>query len=304
MKRQAPIQTQKKVLTPQMRGLSLHTAVHNTPEHEILTNVSMETQFDHDFSRVAVQPLISGFGQDNSNLYGPLSPRRSPFGGACYNCPPRVQAKLIIGQQSDKFEQEADRVAEHVIRMPEPQIQRKMCSSCEEENEDMVLTKPDGGVDARVRAIDNPLIQDVLSSPGQPLDAAKRSFMESRSGQDFSLVRVHTDGKAAASALAINARAYTVGHNVVFGEGQYQLGTKMGRRLLAHELSHVVQQGASELSTSISKYLIPKQAESSPKIHRLGVQTTPSIQRELSGDYTVSQLRIYLRELNRSGRIS
>lgn len=88
-----------------------------------------------------------------------------------------------------------------------------------------------------------PIVHDVLSSPGQPLDASTRTFMEPRFGYDFSQVRVHTDKRAAESARAVNALAYTVGRDVVFGEGEYEPGTSMGRRLLAHELTHVVQQG-------------------------------------------------------------
>ncbi len=89
------------------------------------------------------------------------------------------------------------------------------------------------------------LVREVLAAPGQPLEAAARSVMESRLGHDFSGVRVHTDAKAAAAARAINARAYTAGHNVVFGAGQYSPGTATGQNLLAHELTHVTQQQAA-----------------------------------------------------------
>ncbi|MCS6883525.1 MAG: DUF4157 domain-containing protein [Oscillochloridaceae bacterium] len=88
-----------------------------------------------------------------------------------------------------------------------------------------------------------PIVHEVLRSPGQPLDAETRSFMEPRFGHDFSRVRVHTGARAAESARAVNALAYTVGRDVVFGEGQYAPGTGAGRRLLAHELTHVIQQG-------------------------------------------------------------
>ncbi len=90
-----------------------------------------------------------------------------------------------------------------------------------------------------------PIVHDVLRSPGQPLDAATRAFMEPRFGHDFSRVRVHTDAKAAEAARAVNALAYTVGRDVVFGAGQYRPGTGEGRRLVAHELTHVVQQKTS-----------------------------------------------------------
>lgn len=86
------------------------------------------------------------------------------------------------------------------------------------------------------------IVHDVLRSSGQPLDRAARAFMEPRFGHDFSQVRVHNGAKAAESARAVNAMAYTVGRDVVFGPGQYATGTQAGRRLLAHELTHVVQQ--------------------------------------------------------------
>src|SRR5262249_2574029 len=87
-----------------------------------------------------------------------------------------------------------------------------------------------------------PIVHDVLRSPGQPLDPATRAFMEPRFGYDFSGVRVHTDARAAESARAVSALAYTVGRDVVFGAGQYAPETHEGQRLMAHELTHVVQQ--------------------------------------------------------------
>ncbi|MBA3946491.1 MAG: DUF4157 domain-containing protein [Herpetosiphonaceae bacterium] len=87
-----------------------------------------------------------------------------------------------------------------------------------------------------------PVVHDVLRSSGQPLDAATRSFMEPRFGHDFSQVRLHTDGRAAESARAVNALAYTVGRDVVFGAGQYAPVSMQGMRLLGHELTHVIQQ--------------------------------------------------------------
>jgi uncharacterized protein DUF4157 len=86
------------------------------------------------------------------------------------------------------------------------------------------------------------IVEEVLNAPGRPLDADARSFMEPRFGHDFSRVRVHTDARAAASARSVNALAYTVGSNVVFAQGQYAPGKSHGRKLLAHELAHVVQQ--------------------------------------------------------------
>ena len=87
-----------------------------------------------------------------------------------------------------------------------------------------------------------PIVHDVLRSPGRPLDEGTRGFMESRFGQDFSGVRVHTDGRAAESARAVSALAYTVGNHVAFDAGQYAPTTRAGRGLLAHELAHTRQQ--------------------------------------------------------------
>lgn len=92
-----------------------------------------------------------------------------------------------------------------------------------------------------------PIVDDVLRSPGQPLAASTRAFMEPRFGHDFSKVRVHDDAHAARSAEAVNALAYTVRNDVVFGSGRYQPETIAGKRLLAHELTHVTQQNPSGL---------------------------------------------------------
>ncbi|HEX3151310.1 MAG TPA: DUF4157 domain-containing protein, partial [Gemmataceae bacterium] len=112
-----------------------------------------------------------------------------------------------------------------------------------------------------------PIVHEVLKSPGQPLDVETREFMEPRFGHNFSHVRVHTDAKAMASAQAVNALAYTVGGNVVFGGGQYAPETTQGKRLLAHELTHVVQQSDSgvrsgELALGEATSLQEREAES------------------------------------------
>jgi hypothetical protein len=91
-----------------------------------------------------------------------------------------------------------------------------------------------------------PEVESVISSSGRPLDRETRRYMESRIGFDFSKVRIHTDSRAAASAKSLNARAYTVGNNVVFGPARFAPNTTEGRRLLAHELTHTVQQTRSE----------------------------------------------------------
>jgi outer membrane protein OmpA-like peptidoglycan-associated protein len=105
----------------------------------------------------------------------------------------------------------------------------------------------------------------VLRSPGQPLDAATRAVLEPRFGHDFSRIRIHTDAQAADSARAVNALAYTVGEDVVFGRGQYRPESSDGQRLIAHELAHTIQQagGTGELKPSESG--LEREAESASR---------------------------------------
>jgi len=159
--------------------------------------------------------------------------------------------KLVVGAANDPLESEADRIADHVMRLPDPApamtsvrpgISRK-CSACEDEDKRAVQAKSAGPEAAAGGA--PPIVHEVIGSPGRPLDPATRSFMEPRFGHDFSRVRVHSDGEAGQSCQAINALAYAVGDHVVFGQGRYQPATTAGRRLLSHELAHVVQQGSA-----------------------------------------------------------
>jgi hypothetical protein len=87
------------------------------------------------------------------------------------------------------------------------------------------------------------IVHEVLRSPGQPLATGTRAFMESAFGQGFSHVRIHSDTQAAALSAGLNARAFTIGRDIAFGVGEYQPGTLIGDALIAHELTHVIQQG-------------------------------------------------------------
>lgn len=149
-----------------------------------------------------------------------------------------IQAKLTVGQPGDIYEQEADRVADTVMRMPEPAVQRQP----EEEEEEELQAKELPGQTSEV----TPNLEshiNAIRGGGQPLSESTRAFFEPRFGYDFSQVQVHTGTDADTLNHALNARAFTRGHDVVFGAGQYAPGTTAGRRLLAHELTHVVQQG-------------------------------------------------------------
>ncbi|MCL4401874.1 MAG: DUF4157 domain-containing protein [Acidobacteria bacterium] len=176
---------------------------------------------------------------------------------------PALQKKLIIGESSDQYEQEADRAASQVmdarqasVAAPAPatsRLQRKcycggMCSKC---RDDLLQRKADGA-GASQQATAPPIVHRVLQSPGQELEPSTRAFMESRFGYEFGSVRVHHDATAATSAAAVYARAYTVGSHVVFGSGQYQSG-EGGRGLLAHELTHVIQQSGGTVPAAATR---------------------------------------------------
>lgn len=162
-----------------------------------------------------------------------------------------LQMKLSMSKPGDQYEKEADRVADQVMRMPDTKMQRACacggaCPECAASNQSSrgrkrLQTKAIKSTD-RGSSTAPSIVRDVLSQPGKPLHQSTRTSMEGRFGYDFSQVRVHTDGKAAKSAQSVNARAYTVGSNVVFGSGQYSPSSRSGQHLLAHELTHVVQQ--------------------------------------------------------------
>ena len=215
-----------------------------------------------------------------------------------------VQAKLAVGPTDDPLEHEADRIADQVMRMPDPADRppvvgsasraglQRACASCEEEmprtdavargipdepdqdvpvdaNQPLVTKGPDPeqpepltpavcewceGIrrkrsstpDTGLGAVSGRLA-GTKGAPagGRPIEAGARSFFEQRFGHSFEHVRVHTDAHAAQSARAVNALAYTAGHAIVFAPGQYAPETQTGRRLLAHELAHVLQQNPS-----------------------------------------------------------
>lgn len=216
---------------------------------------------------------------------------------------PYIQAKLNVSTPGDQFEQEADRVADTVMRMPDAQVNpgatvsnqtqisrlQRQCTECEEkvqrqeleEEEEPVQMKLDGQrpIIQRLRAESsdkvlrrpaaaeeeneeeeemvqgkaaegggNQVSQGVQSQiegfrgGGQPLPESSRAYFEPRFGHDFGGVRIHAGAQAAESAGSINAQAFTVGRNVAFAAGQYSPETGAGKRLLAHELTHVIQQ--------------------------------------------------------------
>lgn len=141
----------------------------------------------------------------------------------------RIQPKLTVSSPDDPYEHEADQVADRVMRMSSPGIGHPAIQRKAQDVGDATGTSPS----------DHPV--ENLGS-GLPLDRTTRNFMEPRFGRSFGDVRVHADAQAATAAAAISARAFTLGRDIVFDAGQYVPNTDRGRRLLAHELTHVIQQ--------------------------------------------------------------
>ncbi|MGN6510695.1 MAG: eCIS core domain-containing protein [Chitinophaga sp.] len=197
---------------------------------------------------------------------------RAPVAGG----PPFFQPKLTVNEPGDTHEQQADAMAEQVMRMPDPQpafsgngasgIQRK-CAACEQEEKEQAHRKPlaDGITPvqrhgaAPVPAVGARTESAINSSRGggQGLPSETRGFMESRFGRDFGDVRVHADDHAAQLSDTLSARAFTTGNDIFFNKGQYAPQSSSGRQLLAHELTHVVQQNGALSRKVIQRYPWP-----------------------------------------------
>jgi outer membrane protein OmpA-like peptidoglycan-associated protein len=215
----------------------------SVPQRPIQSTVDQVHRLQRTIGNQAMLRLLAQHASvARSNEPGP-SENPAPLSGG-------IQAKLKVGAVNDPLEHEADRVANQVMHMPArqfsiaatpPQLSRK-CAACEEE--DKLQKKPAGPQSAAGEA--PAIVHEVLRSPGQQLDASTRAFFEPRFGHDFSAVRVHTGVLAEQSAQDMNASAYTLGHDIVFGAGRFVPRTPGGRWLIAHELAHVVQQSNAD----------------------------------------------------------
>ena len=200
---------------------------------------------------------------------------------------PSVQPKLAIGRDDDPLEREADQTADQIMREPAPepaiggaplQVSRK-CAPCEAEDQAEMLQKKTGETSQPAAGGPPGAVYETLRSPGQPLDASTRSYFEPRFGMDFGQVRIHIDSLAHQAAAGVNARAYTVGSDLAFAAGQYAPHTPQGRRLLAHELTHVVQQsggstqGVASSGASVARLPI---SPSGIALHRDQQPNTPT----------------------------
>ncbi len=158
---------------------------------------------------------------------------------------PLIQTKLEVGAVDDKYEREADQMAGQIMTMP------LGASVTPREESDGVQTKPlVHSISHRLQRKENEELDDSTASGiqslqggGRPLDQSSRSYFEPRFGADFSAVRVHTGDSAAQAAQSVDARAFTLGNDVVFNQNQYSPDSLEGKNLLAHELTHVIQQG-------------------------------------------------------------
>jgi hypothetical protein len=189
------------------------------------------------------------------------SARGHSFAGVDVSAAPlgAIQPKLTVGAPDDKYEAEADRVAGQVMRLPDSAIQRVTPEEEEdkiqakpdiqrvtpEDDEDKIQTKPDvqrkaeGSFDAGAAAESRIAAR---RGGGSPLPDSTRAFMEPRFGADFGGVRVHADSEADAISQDLSARAFTTGSDIYFRQGEYRPSSSGGQELLAHELTHVVQQ--------------------------------------------------------------
>lgn len=174
----------------------------------------------------------------------PTLSRRAPLRQALRG----VQAKLSVSRPDDAFEREADQVADRIMHnstavashtQPHPPAIQRLCPECEDE------LQRKSRADSRTDASAIPDDSSGLAGGGMPLSTQTRDFYEPHFGVDFSNVRIHHDQRAAHLARSINARAFTYRNNIYFNQGEYRPQSDAGRHLLAHELTHVVQQGAS-----------------------------------------------------------
>ena len=180
-----------------------------------------------------------------------------------------IQAKLTVSHPNDPYEQEADRVANAVMHQAEPTVERQPIKPEDEEQlqravpasntrqpmnleDEEQLQRAGSTADAIEVTPETETQINALRGQGQPLPDSVRSFMEPRFGADFSQVRVHTDASAGELAQRIQAQAFTVGQDVVFASGQYAPHSDAGKYLLAHELTHVVQQGYAHIQPKLA----------------------------------------------------
>jgi len=179
-----------------------------------------------------------------------------------------IQPKLSINTPGDQYEQEADAKAERVMRMPSNiaetkpvtgligrSVQRK-CASCEEEEKKKRIMRKEAGGSGDLSVLSSfSSSLNASKGSGSPLPLGTRSFMENAFSADFSGVRIHADSHAAEMSKGINAKAFTLERDIYFNEGQYNPVSTEGRYLLAHELTHTMQQNENPSESKIKRFI-------------------------------------------------
>lgn len=169
-----------------------------------------------------------------------------------------IQGQLTVRPPADRYEQEADRVAREVLQptasdVPPPRIERLR----HEEDDHLTAQAQDAESISAAQPARTEAAVRSLEAGGEPLPQTLRSRFEPRFGHSFEHVRIHADSRAAGAARDLDALAYTRGRHIVFGQGQFEPHTERGQRLLAHELTHVVQQGCAGQDRIQRSYLAP-----------------------------------------------
>jgi Domain of unknown function (DUF4157) len=217
------------------------------------TRAFVEPRLGHDFSKVGIH-ADEGLTAATSFTIGhnfsriPIHP---PATG-------EIQRRSAINQPGDEYEREADHVARLMMHMPEPQLQRACpcgggCPECRQAEQpghehERLRTKRAGPGGPGQTAVPPPIVHEVLRSPGRHLDPTTRAFMEPRFGVDFGAVRVHTDARAQQLSADLHADAFTLGSDIFFAADKWHPEAASGRRLIAHELAHTVQQSRGPLA--------------------------------------------------------
>lgn len=175
-----------------------------------------------------------------------------------------LQRKLSIGAVDDPLEDEADAMADKVMRTTEPSFIQRKCDHCQEEEKlqrkpsiSFIKRKGIEGSPVATGSIENKI--ESSKGVGSPLPAPTKSFMESRFDTDFSNVRIHTGPYATEMSKELNAQAFTVANDIYFNAGKFSPGSSHGKHLLAHELTHTIQQRSTDISRRIQRVCPPRQ---------------------------------------------
>jgi hypothetical protein len=231
---------------------------------------------------------LSGEGSSSgkTTLLAKLTSSSRAYAASLRENEPMAQPKLTVSQPGDQHEEEADRVADRIMRSPQPSESAEIPESSSQRQtahdwrpattrpQELKLQRKrldeDDELKGKWNGSPGQVTPDVAAqirglSGGQPLPTSERSFFKPWFGHSFEDVRVHADSQANAAAHAVNARAFTLGNDIVFGSGQYSPGTHPGRRLLAHELTHVVQQRSQPATTVQRDLATPPLATKAPK---------------------------------------